>query len=120
MDVKAESERRGFILFHVTLGTVVFIESAITIRHGLMGHQLGGHALHAILLGSFEAIGAELFLIPRTVRVGGMIMILSCLIAILIHGLLPELRLFVYAAGTAFVMVRGVAYGGRSAFSLRD
>jgi len=103
------SLRRAFLIFHVTLGLVVLFESARTL---LAASGVAGHDPHIALLAGVEAIGALLFLIPRTLKAGGALMLLTFAIAIVVHatrGQVPA-TLLVYAAGVFFVMVHGSAW----------
>src|SRR5262245_59868904 len=103
------SLRRAFLVFHVTLGLVVLFES---VRTFLAAAGAVRHDPHIALLAGVEAIGALLFLIPRTLKAGGALMLLSFAIAIVVHaarGQVPA-TLAVYAAGVVFVMVHGSAW----------
>jgi len=98
------SLRTSFGIFHVTLAAVVLTQSILTVMHGL---RVGPAGHHQVLVGGIEAIGAALFLLAPTLRVGGALMLLAFAIAIVAHGLPNGLTLLVYAAGTVFVMVHG-------------
>ena len=52
------------------------------------------------------------FLLPRTLRFGGVLLVLSILGAILVHASMGDWRpdLLVYAAGVVLVTVHGSAY----------
>jgi len=95
----------AFGLFHAALGAVVLIESVQTLVEAL--GRTGGTHVHVALLAGVEAVGAALFLLGRTVRLGGGLMLATFLVAVLVHGLGRELPLLVYAAGTVFVMAHG-------------
>ena len=95
----------AFGLFHAALGAVVLIESVQTLVEAL--GRTGGAHVHVALLAGVEAVGAALFLLGRTVRLGGGLMLATFLVAVLVHGLGRELPLLVYAAGTVFVMAHG-------------
>jgi hypothetical protein len=108
---QADQLRRMFVLFHVVLGATLFVGSVLTAWNG-------GHGdLHIRLLGTVEAVGALLFLFPRTLRPGAWLLLLSIGVALVIHFTMGEWRgdLLVYAAGVAFVMVHGEAYSHRPA-----
>jgi hypothetical protein len=98
----------AFLLFHVTLGLVVLIASLETAFHAASPHS-GAANPHLALLASVEAVGALLFLWPRTVRIGGALMLLTFAVALIVHGFRGEFGgpLLVYAAGTLFVMAHG-------------
>ena len=104
--------RRSFIAFHLTLGFTLLFFSART--------ALQAREPHIAALAIVEAVGAVLFLLPRTLRIGGALLLLTLGAAVLVHVLSGLLRadLLVYAAGTWFVMVHGA--GWTSARRLRD
>ena len=98
--------RRAFIAFHVTLGLAVFVLSVQTVLSAL--EPVRGHANHAVvLLAGVEALGAALFVLPRTIKLGGALLLLVFAVALFVHGVERELSLLTYAAGTIFVMVHG-------------
>ena len=104
--------RRSFIAFHLTLGLTLLFLSVRTGIQALAAH--GDHSsLHIAALAMLESIGAVLFLLPRSVRVGGVLLLLSIGIALLVHATAGQFRgdLLVYAAGTWFVLVHGSAWG---------
>ena len=106
--------RRSFFAFHVTLGLVLLVFSVKTALDALS--PAAGHLPHvAALIGTIEAVGAVLFLFPRTLRTGGALLLLSIGVALLLHGLGGQFRgdLLIYAAGTWFVMVHGPAWPTR-------
>jgi len=94
---------RAFTAFHITLGAVILVESVRTAIHAA---QRGGHAV--LLLASVEAIGAALFLWPRTLVAGGAAMIVTFAIAFFVHAVQGDfnLALLVFAAGTWLVVAR--------------
>ena len=98
----------AFLAFWVTLGLVVLSTSVHTFHHAL-GHLGDPRHLHLAFAGGLEAVAAALFLVPRTVRVGGI-----ALLAIFALALLAQLgqgrfspELVLYATGTALVLVHG-------------
>jgi len=101
--------RWPFIVLHLTLGVVVFVASARTALAALQPGLSGGTNWHIVLLGTVEAIGALLFLLPKCTRVGGAVMLATFGIAIVAHALQREFpgNLLVYAAATWFVMAHG-------------
>ena len=109
--LKNFSMKIAFIIFHLTLGIVVFVESIFTVMHALNANngQLGNH--HLALFAGTEALAALLFLFPATLKVGGVSLLVIFAIAIVMHGLHSALPLLVYAAGIIFVMAHGSAYG---------
>ena len=100
--------RRSFNAFHLTLGFTLLLFSARTALQALA--PAAGHGdLHVAALAVVETVGAALFLLPRTLRIGGTLLLLTLGLAVLVHALSGQLRadLLVYAAGTWFVMVHG-------------
>jgi hypothetical protein len=97
--------RRTFVLFHCTLACVIFAQSMLALLHALgSGHN------HIILLAGAEALACVLFVVPRTLKLGGGVLLVVFAIAILIHGFLAEISLLVYSAAVLFVMVHGAAF----------
>jgi hypothetical protein len=102
-----EKLRRTFVMFHVVLGISLLVGSVMTAWNG-------GHGdIHVRLLGTVEAVAAVMFLLPRTVRPGSWLLLLTFGVALAIHLMMGQWRgdLLVYAAGVAFVAVHGPAYG---------
>jgi hypothetical protein len=100
---------RAFLVFHLTLGTVVFAQS---LRSAIEAAGIGSAASpawHVAALAGVEALAALLFLGPATLRLGGAVLMLTFAVAAAAHALRGELpgALLVYAAGTAFVMAHG-------------
>jgi hypothetical protein len=104
--------RRAFVVFHVTLGVVLLILSVMTLRNAI-APQAGGPEHHVAILAGLEALAALLFLLPGTLRVGGVGLLLVFAVAIVVHALRGEFPgpLLIYAAGTALVMAHGSAWG---------
>jgi hypothetical protein len=96
--------KRAFVMFHLTLGAVVAIDSFRTVLAAFAGAEW-----HLFALASVETAGALLFLAPRTLRLGGALLLATVVVAIVAHALRAEFTgaLFVYAAGTLFVMAHG-------------
>ena len=97
---------RAFLAFRLTLGLVVLYASLPTAVAAF-----GAGSWHVGGLAAAEAIGAALFLWPRTLRVGGMLMLLTFGIAIVAHAVRGEIAgsLLVYGTGAFFVMLHGAA-----------
>ena len=102
--------RRAFALYHAILGLVVFLLSIAALRRGMAPQPHGILNIHLVLLAGVEALAAILFLFPKTVDVGGTVLLLVFAIAILLHGIRGQLSLVVYAAGVILVMVHGSAF----------
>jgi len=102
----SERIRRAFLIFHLILGLALLWGSIHTLLH------LGPTDPHARIVGSIEAVGAVAFLIPRTLRFGAVLLLLSIVGAVLVHAAVGDWRpdLLVYAAGVVLVMVHGSAY----------
>ena len=105
--------RRSFIAFHLTLGTVVLIESLITVLHasGLGGAQHSNLGL-AWFAGA-EALAALLFLWSSTLKIGAWSLLAIFMAAMAFHGLHGDwqLTLPVYGVGVVLVMVHGSGFG---------
>ena len=99
--------RRSFFLLHLTVALVVFYQSIDTVYRAVVGHSFGENNLHVTLLASVEAIAAVLFLIPKTLKLGGGILLVIFGIALVVHGVRAEMPLLVYAAAVLFIVVRG-------------
>lgn len=101
--------RRAFVAFHLTLGLTLLAMSVATVV------STGKTTPHVSALGSLEALGAALFLMPRLLRLGAILLLVTLTAAIAIHaarGQFPG-ALLVYAAGVIFVAVHGSAFGKR-------
>jgi hypothetical protein len=97
---------RAFLALWWTLGAVLLYLSIQTVIHA---HEAPGSDVHVALLGAVEAIAAILFLIPRTMRTGGLALLATFAAALLFHAAHGQLGtpLLIYAAGMLFVMVHG-------------
>jgi hypothetical protein len=106
--------RRSLIAFHLALGGGLLIGSVQTIV-AAWPPAAGPASAHLALLAGVEALGAALFLIPRTLRVGAALLLLTLVVAFLAHGVRGHWRwdLVVYAAGTWFIAVHGPGWGER-------
>ena len=98
-----ERFRRTFVAFHLMLGFALLWGSIHTVLH------LGPTDVHARLIGSIEAIGAVAFLVPPTVRYGAAVLLLTLVLAVVVHAARGEWRpdLLVDAAGVLLVAVHG-------------
>ncbi len=105
--------RRTFIIFHTTLTAVIFIESTYTLWDALAAHKFGRLSLHAALVSGGELIGAVLFIIPKTLQAGGVILLIIFAVVLTVHGVRAELPILVYAAGVVFIMVHGSGFSGK-------
>ena len=93
----------AFTIFYVALGVGLLVGSVQTLLHAI--HQGHWH-LHVGLVAGIEATGAVLFLIPKTKRVGGALLLLTLLGGVVLQALQREWRtdLVIYAAGVWLVM----------------
>ena|SRR5436190_8687684 len=93
----------AFTIFHIVLGMGLLAASVETLMHAI--HQGHWH-LHLGLVAGIEATGALLFLIPKTKRVGGALLLLTLVGAAVLHAVQREWRidLVIYAAGVWLVM----------------
>ncbi|MFI5210999.1 MAG: hypothetical protein ACHQ2E_11185 [Gemmatimonadales bacterium] len=100
---------RAFRLFHLTLGAVVLIQSVQTVLAARNGGLAPGDRVHGLVLGSLEAVAALLFLLPRTMRAGAVMLLVIFAAAFGLHALRGDVAttLLVYAAGVLFVREHG-------------
>jgi hypothetical protein len=100
---------KTYILFRVVLSVVILIESIINVIHSL--HSQTVSHLGAILpwFAGLEAIAAVMLLIPQTLKIGGWILLVIFAAAIIVHGPVDEMALFVYAAGVMLLITHGSA-----------
>ena len=101
--------RRAFVAFHLTLGVTLLTLSVAAVVSTRQTTP------HVTALGSLEALGALLFLMPRLLRVGAGLLLVTLTAAIAIHAVRGQFpgALLVYAAGVIFVAVHGSAFGER-------
>lgn len=108
----APALRRAFTLFRLVLGLGILFLAARTAIDGMTG----AHGLRPLWVigGSVEALGAAMFMFPRTLRIGGTIMLLTMTTALILGSLSRHLRidLLIYLAGTYYVIVHGAAWRG--------
>ena len=102
----SERTRRAFLIFHLILGLALLWGGIHTLLH------LAPTDPHARIVGSIEAVGAVAFLVPRTLRFGAVLLLLSIVGAVLVHASMGDWRpdLLVYVAGVVLVTVHGSAY----------
>ena len=113
----ARNVRRAFIVLHGALGLGLMVTTLETFLHAMREH--GGPDLHLGFIIALEGIGALLFLIPQTLRVGAI-----ALLVVLVGGFAAqltrgefEMQLLVYAAAVWFIMVHGAAWSAQPADS---
>jgi hypothetical protein len=100
--------RRAFMLFHAVLGGALLVMSHNTLFHSLHEHGFG----HLTIVAAAEMAAALLLLIPRTLRIGGVALLVILLPGFAVHLTRGEWewQLLVYAAGVWFIMVHGAAW----------
>jgi len=110
----AHNVRRAFIVLHAALGLGLMVATLQTFLHAMREH--GGPDLHLGFVIAVEGIGALLFLIPQTLRVGAIALLIVLVGGFAVHVTRGELevQLLVYAAAVWFVMVHGPASGWES------
>lgn len=98
--------RRALVVLHLTLGVVAAIDAAWALLHAL--EDLGDHAHYAAIAG-VQLAAALLFLVPRTVRVGGWILVVIFGIGALVRAWHFDFAgpFFVYAAAALYLTLRG-------------
>lgn len=101
--------RSAFMIFHAVLGGVLLILSHNTLFHSLHAHGLG----HLTFVAALELLGAVLLLIPRTLKLGGIALLVVLIPGFIVHLTRGEWepQLLIYAAGVYFIMVHGAAWG---------
>jgi hypothetical protein len=109
----SETTDRTITALRWTLGLVIAAESIFTAWSAYPDiHASGHHGLHAwvrLILGSVEAVGAILFLLPGTVLAGGWILLAVFFFAILFHVLQGQFfvgDLLIYAVATVACMAQ--------------
>ena len=103
----ARSLLRSFLALWFVTGIALLIASVMTVMGALAG---AAHTNpHLVLLGGIEALGALLFLVPRTMRLGAIMLLATIGVALLVHSALGQFRadLLVYGVAVVFVMVHG-------------
>ena len=105
-----QSLRRSFVAFHLTLASVVLVQSVSTAIKAFWVEPDANW--HLFSLASVEAVAAILFVIPATLRVGGTALCLVFFVAFTLHAIIGEfeLHLLVYFAGTLFILFHGAGY----------
>lgn len=94
----------AYLAFRLTLGAVLLLSS-----FPLAAAAIGTGRWRLAVLAGVEALGAILFLIPRTLRIGAVLLLLTLGLAIVTLALRGEFpgHLIVYAVGTLFVLAQG-------------
>jgi hypothetical protein len=101
--------RAAFTVLRLTLGCVLLFQGA----HALAGWWSDAGPTPVAVLAGAEVAGAALVLIPRTVRLGGALLVAALLAAAgvhLAHGE-PGGALLVHASAAFFVTMHGPVHG---------
>ena len=112
--------RRTFLIFHLTLGIVIFVESVRAVLLASHSHTSNPLGSHFVLFAGIEAVAAILFLVPRTLKIGSWLLLVIFVVAIVVHGVAQELALLVYGAGVAFVYMHGSVFSKELFISRRE
>src|SRR5438270_9974044 len=92
-----------YAIFKCSLVAVIFIGGALTAMHAL--HSETVSHLNTILpwFAGVEALAALLLLVPKVKKIAAVILLVIFAVALVVHGPLDELVLFVYAAGVLLI-----------------
>jgi len=92
-----------FSIFKYTLVVVIVIASVMTALHAF--HSETVSHLNTILpwFAGAEALAALILLVPKVKKVAAIVLLVIFAIALVVHGPLDELVLFVYAAGVLLI-----------------
>ncbi|HEY2846385.1 MAG TPA: hypothetical protein VGI80_01125 [Pyrinomonadaceae bacterium] len=90
-------------IFKYTLVAVIVFGSVMTALHAF--HSETVSHLNTILpwFAGVEAVAALLLLVPKVKKIAAIMLLMIFVIALVVHGPLDELVLFVYAAGVLLV-----------------
>ncbi|MEZ4587171.1 MAG: hypothetical protein R2909_12280 [Gemmatimonadales bacterium] len=107
--------RHAFMLFHAALGGVLLIIGHNTLFHAIHQHGFG----HLAMVAALEMLGAILLLIPRTLKIGGVALLVVLVPWFVVHLTRGEweLQLLIYATGVWLVMMHGPTWGRRPELS---
>ena len=111
METKPMRQPRLVTAFYAmwwVLGSTLFYLSVRTVWVGLQSaHSIMD--VHAVLIGSVEAVAAVLFMVPGAMRVGGAGLLATLAIAFVVHLADGHFAapLLVYAAAVTFVNIHG-------------
>lgn len=96
----------AFLALWLVTGLVVLVAAIRTLLDALHAPR-AQHAL--VVLAAVEAVGALLFLVPATMRAGGVLLLVTFGVAIAAHSHAGQFAgpLFAYAAATVFVLAHG-------------
>lgn len=100
---------RSFLALYMTVGVVVLVQSVATVLDARSGNIAPADRLHAVILGTMEAVAALLFLWPRTMRFGAATLLAVFAGAFALHASHGDVHwaLLVYGAAVWFVRTHG-------------
>jgi len=92
-----------YTIFKYTLVAVIFVGSVLTALHAMRSETVSH--LNTVLpwFAGVEAIAALLLLVPRVKKCAAIALLVIFAIALIVHGPVDQLALFVYAAGVLLV-----------------
>jgi len=96
---------RSSVTLHIALGLILAVEGVLMLVHAVAAH----HDPHLLAFAAIQGIAALLFIWPRTMRIGGCVLVCAFVIAAVVHllrGEFPSEHL-VYAVAVLFVMIHG-------------
>ena len=98
----------AYLVFWLALGGVLLVGSARTLLAALQGGSGPGH-LQSALLAGLAMVGALLFLVPKSMRLGGVILLVTFGLALGTHRREHPIpgRLLLCVAATVFVVAHG-------------
>lgn len=106
--MSSQSIGRAFVSLWWTLGVFFLVCSVQTAWHAV-AIRPDGFNRHVALLASVEAMAAVLFLIPKTMRAGGVCLLAVFAVAFVVHATQGEFasQLVLYFAAVTFITVHG-------------
>lgn len=102
------SERRALVVFHLVLGLGLMLEAVRNLVHavGEILNHAGANHVHLAIVSGLQAVAALLFLIARTQRMGGIVLLVFFVGGWLMQAVRGQwgVELLIYAAGVWLVM----------------
>jgi hypothetical protein len=92
-----------YTIFKYTLVAVIFVSSVLTAMHAMRSETVSH--LNTVLpwFAGAEALAALLLLVPKVKKCAAIALLVIFAMALIVHGPLDQLVLFVYAAGVLLV-----------------
>jgi hypothetical protein len=108
-DTSDRTQRRAFIALHVTLALVAVVQGGGLLHHAVA--ELADHQ-HLAMFAGLQVVAGVLFMLPRTLRAGGIILVAVFTHAALLEGWRGEFPAasLVFAVAALFVTVHGAAW----------